>query len=41
LTSNLAFSPGQRLRLANGYALLMLIAAAIGVGYWKWIGVLK
>ena len=41
LTSNLAFSPGQRLHLANGYAVLMLIAAAIGVGYWKWIGVLK
>jgi anion transporter len=41
LTLNLAFSPGQRLRLANGYAVLMLIAAAIGVGYWKWIGVLQ
>ena len=41
LTSNLAFSPSQRLRLANGYAVLMLITAAMAVGYWKWMGVLK
>jgi len=41
LTSNLAFSSGQRLRLANGYAVLMLVAASLSVGYWKWIGLLK
>jgi hypothetical protein len=41
LTGNLAFSPAQRLRLANGYAVLMLVAGAVGVGYWKLIGVTK
>lgn len=41
LTGNLAFSPGQRVRLANTYAVLMLLAAAVAVGYWKLIGVLK
>jgi di/tricarboxylate transporter len=41
LTGNMAFSPGQRVRLANTYAILMLITAAVAVGYWKFIGVLK
>jgi len=41
LTGNMAFSPGQRVRLANTYAILMLLTAAVAVGYWKFIGVLK
>lgn len=41
LTGNLAFSTSQRLRLANAYAVLMLIAAAGGVAYWKLIGIVK
>jgi len=41
LTGNLAFNPMQRLRLANAYAVLMLVAGAVGVGYWKLIGVVK
>lgn len=41
LTGNMAFSPGQRVRLANTYAILMLVTAAVAVGYWKFIGVLK
>jgi len=41
LTGNLAFSPAQRMRLANAYAVLMLVAGAVGVGYWKLIGVIK
>jgi len=40
LTGNMAFTPGQRVRLANGYALFTLVALAVGVGYWKLIGVL-
>ncbi len=41
LTSNLAFTPSQRLRLANGYAVLVLVTTAVAVVYWKWIGVLR
>jgi hypothetical protein len=41
LTANLAFSPAQRLRLANTYAILMLITAGIAVAYWRFIGVVK
>jgi hypothetical protein len=41
LTGNLAFSPAQRLRLANTYAVLMLITAVVAVAYWRFIGVLK
>jgi anion transporter len=41
LTGNTAFTPGQRLRLANGYAVLMLLAITVSVVYWKWMGVLK
>ena len=41
LSANLAFSPAQRVRLANGYAVLMLVAISVSVLYWKWIGVVK
>lgn len=41
LTGNLAFSSGQRVRLANTDAVLMLISAKVAVGYWKFIDVLK
>ena len=40
LTGNLAFSAGQRVRLANAYAALVLVALAVSAGYWKLIGVL-
>jgi di/tricarboxylate transporter len=40
LTGNQAFDAGQRIRLANGYALFTLIALAVGVGYWRLIGIL-
>jgi len=40
LTGNMAFTPAQRIRLANGYALFCLIALAVGVAYWKLIGIL-
>jgi di/tricarboxylate transporter len=40
LTSNQAFTPRHRVRLANGYALCVLIALTVAVGYWKLIGVL-
>jgi hypothetical protein len=40
ITSNQAFSAGQRLRLANTYALITLVTLTIAVGYWKLIGVL-
>jgi anion transporter len=41
LTSNQAFSAGERVRLANAYAVLTLIAMVAAVAYWKVIGVLK
>jgi anion transporter len=41
LTANQGFSAGARVRLANAYAILMLIAAVVAVGYWKLIGVMK
>jgi di/tricarboxylate transporter len=40
LTSNQAFTARQRVRLANGYALCVLISLTVAVGYWKLIGVL-
>lgn len=40
LTTGLAFTPAQRLRLANGYAVMVLVAMTVAVGYWKWVGVL-
>lgn len=41
LTGNQAFTASERVRLANAYAGFTLIALAVGVGYWKLIGVLK
>jgi di/tricarboxylate transporter len=40
LTSNQAFTARHRVRLANGYALCVLISLTVAVGYWKLIGVL-
>lgn len=40
ITAGQAFSPGQRVRLANTYAVLALIALAVATGYWKLIGAL-
>jgi anion transporter len=39
LTSNEAFNPGQRVRLANTYAVAVLVAMAFAAGYWKLIGI--
>ena len=41
LTGNQAFTAAHRVRLANAYAIFTLVALAVGVGYWKLIGVLK
>ncbi len=41
LTSHQAFDSGQRLKLANAYAVFSLIAVGVGVGYWKLIGIVK
>lgn len=41
LTGNQAFTAGQRVRLANAYAIFTLIALAVGAGYWRLIGVIK
>jgi di/tricarboxylate transporter len=40
ITCNAAFDARQRVRIANGYALLTLVALAVSVGYWRLIGVL-
>jgi anion transporter len=40
ITAGQAFSPGDRLRLANTYAVLALITVAVATGYWKLIGAL-
>jgi divalent anion:Na+ symporter, DASS family len=40
MTSNQAFTAGQRASLANVYAALVLITLVISVGYWKLIGLL-
>jgi di/tricarboxylate transporter len=40
LTGNEAFTAGQRLRLANTYAVAVLISLAFATGYWKLIGVI-
>jgi anion transporter len=40
-TGNLGFSPAQRVRLANTYAVLTLFTAVIAVAYWRFIGILK
>jgi len=41
ITSNQAFSAGQRVRLANAYAVITVICLVVAVGYWRLIGVLK
>ena len=41
LTGNQACTAGQRLRLANAYAVFCLIALAVSVLYWKLIGALQ
>ena len=40
MTSNQAFTAGQRASLANVYAALALITLGISIGYWKLIGLL-
>lgn len=40
ITAGQAFSAGQRVRLANAYALTTVVTVVIAVGYWKLIGVL-
>jgi anion transporter len=40
LTSGEAFTPGQRVRLANTYAVAVLITLAVAAGYWKLIGII-
>jgi DASS family divalent anion:Na+ symporter len=40
MTSNQAFSAGQRASLANVYGLTVLITIVVSVGYWKLIGLL-
>ncbi len=40
MTSNQAFSAGQRVSLANVYGLTVLISIVVSVGYWKLIGLL-
>jgi anion transporter len=39
LTSSDAFTSGQRVRLANTYAVAVLITLGISAGYWKLIGI--
>jgi anion transporter len=40
LTGSEAFTAGHRVRLANTYAVAVLITLALSVGYWKIIGIL-
>jgi hypothetical protein len=40
ITEGLAFSAGERVKLANMYAVLTLITVAISTAYWKLIGAL-
>jgi hypothetical protein len=40
LTGSEAFTPGQRLTLANTYAVAVLVTMALSAGYWKMIGVI-
>ena len=41
LTGQQAFDSGQRVKAANAYAIFTLVALAVGVGYWKLVGVIK
>ena len=40
LTSGEAFTAGQRVRLANTYAVAVLATLAVSAGYWKIIGII-
>ena len=40
MTSNQAFTGGQRVKLSTTYAVIVLVTLAISVGYWKLIGIL-
>jgi anion transporter len=40
LTGSEAFTAGQRVRLANTYAVAVLVTLAVAAGYWKLIGVI-
>ena len=40
LTGSEAFTPGQRIRLANTYALAVFVTLALSAGYWKLIGMI-
>lgn len=40
ITGTQAFSARERVRLANAYAVLVLITLAVSTAYWKLIGVL-
>jgi hypothetical protein len=40
LTGGEAFTTSQQMRLANTYAVAVLVALAVGVGYWKLVGIL-
>jgi hypothetical protein len=40
LTGNEAFTPGQRVRLANTYAVAVLVTMVFAAGYWKLVGII-
>jgi hypothetical protein len=40
ITEGLAFSAAERVRLANMYAILVLLTVAVSTAYWKLIGAL-
>jgi di/tricarboxylate transporter len=40
LTGSEAFTPGHRIRLANTYAVAVLVTMVFAVGYWKIVGIL-
>jgi anion transporter len=40
LTGSEAFTPGQRVRLANTYAVAVLVTLAVAAGYWKLVGII-
>jgi len=41
ITANEGFTSGQRVRLANAYAIIALVVMVVSVGYWRLVGVLK
>jgi hypothetical protein len=40
ITGGLGFTVGQRVKLANVYAVCVVVALAVSVGFWRVIGVL-